>query len=113
LVPKGEDGFRHVVDYRALNKNIKIESVHLPHIHSCFHWFKSATVFTSLDLNSAYHQIGLTERSKPLTVFVTDWNLYQYTRAPFDIATGAQVLIRLLDQVFSGVQVQICVSLFG
>jgi hypothetical protein len=74
LVPKGRDDFRPVVDYRALNK-IKIESVPLPDIHSCFHWFKSATVFTTLDLNSAYHQIGLTERSKPLTAFATDWNL--------------------------------------
>jgi hypothetical protein len=59
LVPKGHDDFRPVVDYRALNK-IKVESVPLPDIHSCFHWFKSATLFTTLDLNSAY-QIGLTE----------------------------------------------------
>jgi hypothetical protein len=104
LVPKGQGGFRPVVDYRALNKKIKIKSVPLPDIHSCFHWFKAAKVFTSLDLNSAYHQIGLSERSKPLTAFVTDWNLYEYTRVPFGIATGAQVLTRLLDQVFSGVK---------
>jgi hypothetical protein len=104
LVPKGQGGFRPVVDYRTLNKKIKIESVPLPDIHSCFHWFKAAKVFTSLDLNSAYHQIGLSERSKPLTAFVTDWTLYEYTRVPFGIATGAQVLTRLLDQVFSGVK---------
>jgi hypothetical protein len=104
LVPKGDEDFRPVVDYRALNKKIKIESVPLPDIHSCFHWFKSAKVFTTLDLNSAYHQIGLTERSKPLTAFATDWNLYEYTRVPFGIATGAQVLTRLLDQVFSDVK---------
>jgi hypothetical protein len=53
-----------------------------------------------LDLNSAYNQIGLSERSKPLTAFATDWNLYEYTRVPFRIATGAQVLTRLLDIVF-------------
>jgi hypothetical protein len=40
LVPKGRDDFRPVVDYRALNKKFKIESVPLPDIHSCFHWFK-------------------------------------------------------------------------
>lgn len=39
LVPKGRDDFRPVVDYRALNK-IKVESVPLPDIHSCFHWFQ-------------------------------------------------------------------------
>jgi hypothetical protein len=61
-------------------------------------------VFTTLDLNCAYHQIGLTERSKPLTAFATDWNPYEYTRVPFGIATGAQVLTRLLDQVFSDIK---------
>jgi hypothetical protein len=95
LIPKGQDEFRPVVDYRALNK-IKIESIPLPDRHSCFHWFKSAKVFTSLDLNSTYHQIGLTERSKSLTAFATDWNLYEYTRVQFGIATG--------DQVFSDVK---------
>jgi hypothetical protein len=57
-----------------------------------------------LDLNSAYHQIGLSKRSKPLTAFATDWNLYEYTRVPFGIATGVQVLTRLLDMVFSDVK---------
>jgi hypothetical protein len=37
LVPKGDNDFRPVVDYRALNQKIKIESVPLPDIHSCFH----------------------------------------------------------------------------
>jgi hypothetical protein len=55
LVPKGETDFLPVVDYRALNKKIFIESVPLPDIHSCFHWFAGATVFTTLDLNSAYY----------------------------------------------------------
>jgi hypothetical protein len=36
--------------------------------------------------------------------FPTDWNFYEYTRVPFGIATGAQVLTRLLDKVFSGVK---------
>lgn len=61
-------------------------------------------MFTTLDLNLAYHQIGLTERSKPLKAFATDWNLYEYTRVPFGIAMGAQVLTCLLDQVFSDVK---------
>jgi hypothetical protein len=104
LVPKGQDDFHPGVDYRALNKKIKVESIPLPDMHSCFHCFKSATVFTTLDLNSAYHQIGLTEQSKPLTAFTTDWNLCEYTRVPFGIATGAQVLTRLLDQVFSDIK---------
>jgi hypothetical protein len=104
LVPKGETEYRPVVDYRALNKKIKIESVPSPDIHSCFHWFAGASVFTSLDLNSAYNQIPLSENSRPLTAFATDWNLYEFCRVPFGIATGAQVLTRLLDNIFSDIK---------
>ena len=55
LVPKGENEFRPVVDYRVLNSNIHIESTPLSVIHSCFHWFSNAQYTTTLDLNSAYH----------------------------------------------------------
>ena len=90
---------RAVVDFRALNKRIAIESVPLPDIQSAFHSFAKAKYFTTLDLNQAHHQIPLAKSSKPLTAFCTDWNLYQYTRVPFGLATGAQMLTRLLDHV--------------
>ena len=106
LVPKGKTDFRPVVDYRALNSKIKIESVPLPDIHSCFSWFAKAKIFSTLDLNSAYHQIGLTEDSKHMTAFATDWNLFEFCRVPFGLATGAQVLTRLLDKIFSDVKFQ-------
>jgi hypothetical protein len=73
--------------------------VPLPDIHSCTHWFRSAKVFASLNINTAY-QISLTGRSKPFAAFATDWNLYEYTRVPFSIASGTQVLTHLLDVIF-------------
>ena len=104
LVPKGENNFRPVVDYRFLNSKIEIESVPLPDIHSCFSWFSQAKYFTSLDLNQAYFQIPLSAQSRKLTAFCTDWNLFEFTRVPFGLATGAQVLTRLLDKIFSDIK---------
>jgi hypothetical protein len=89
---------------RVLNSRIYIESVPLPDVHSAFHWFGKAKYFTTLDLNQAYYQIHLSADSKQYTAFSTDWNLYQYTRVPFGLATGAQVLTRLLDQVSQGIK---------
>jgi hypothetical protein len=100
LVLKSGGEYRAVVDSRALNKRIAIESVPLPDVHSAFHWFAKAKYFTTLVLNQAYHQIPLARGSKPLTGFYTDWNPFQYARVPFGLATGAQVLTRLLDRVF-------------
>ena len=36
LVPKPDNGYRAVVDYRALNEKIEVESVPLPDVHSAF-----------------------------------------------------------------------------
>jgi hypothetical protein len=72
--------YRVVVDCKALKKRIPLESVPLPDLHSACHWLGKAKYFTTLDLNQAYYQISLSEASKPLTAFCTDWNLFQYTR---------------------------------
>lgn len=92
LVPKREADFRPIVDYRALNKKIVLDSVPLPDIHSCLYLFAGATVFSSLNLNSAYNQIPLSERSCQCMAFATDRNLFEFCCVPFGIATGAPIL---------------------
>jgi hypothetical protein len=57
-----------------------------------------------LDLISAYYQIPLSERSRQCTAFARDWNLSEFCRVRFGIATGAQDLTRLLDKIFSDVK---------
>jgi hypothetical protein len=107
LVPKGKSDFRPVVDYRVLNSKLKIESVPLPDLHSCF---SRALYFTSLDLNSAYHQIGLTEESKPVTAFATDWNLFEYCSVwPGHWCPGAYSSSR---QIFSALNCNMCATIW-
>lgn len=101
LVPKGEDDFRMVIDYRKLNQSVDIEAVPLPDINTAFSWFSKAKYFCVLDLNSAYHQIPLSASSMPVTAFCTPWGLYEFTRVPFGLATGAQVLTRLGNLLFN------------
>lgn len=103
LVPKPV-GHRLVIDYRKLNKNIQIESVPLPSIHTAFEWFAEANYFTVLDLNQAYYQIPLADSSKHLTSFCTPWNLYQFKRVPYGLAIGGQALSRLLDSIFHDIK---------
>ena len=99
LVPKG-DTHRMVIDYRRLNQHVDIESVPLPDINTAFNWFSKAKYFCVLDLNSAYHQIPLSEKSKAFTAFCVPFGLYEWNRVPFGLATGAQVLTRLGNELF-------------
>lgn len=104
LVPKPNQKWRLVVDYRRLNKLIDTEATPLPNIDISFHWFNKARYFTVLDLNAAYHQIPLSTRSRKLTAFCTPTHLYEYSRLPFGLSTGAQVLTRLLNLVFADIK---------
>ena len=84
LVPKGENNYRAVVNFRTLNKKIAIESVPLPDIHSACHRFGKVRYFTTIDLNQAYYQISLSEASKPLTAFVRTGTFTNKHGFPFD-----------------------------
>lgn len=105
LVPKTENpteekDFRLVVDYRRLNQNIELISAPIGNLNTSFHHFSKAKYFSTLDLNNAYGQIALTERSKKLTAFITPFALYQYKRIPNGISSGAQVLSSLMEKIF-------------
>ena len=99
-VPKGEDKYRLVVDYRQLNQKVEFESIPVPDLKTALSWFGDAKYFVVIDLNQAYHQIGLKKTSKPYTAFCTPWNLYQYKRIPFGLSVGGCVLTRLMDLLF-------------
>ena len=45
-------------------------------------------VFSSIDLQSAYHQIPLKNEDKPYTAFEAKGGLYQFTRLPFGVTNG-------------------------
>jgi hypothetical protein len=101
LVDKPNGDHRLVIDYRALNKKIEIDCNPIPNIHFSFHWFAKAKYFTVIDLNQGYYQMSLGKESRHLTSFCTMWGLYQWTRVPFGLATGAQAISNLMEMIFS------------
>ena len=44
--------------------------------------------FTKMDLSKGYWQVGLTERSKPLTAFETPRALFQFRTMPFGLVNS-------------------------
>lgn len=103
LIPKKDGGHRLVVDYRKLNAKIKFDTFPLPTIESALMHFGGAKFFTVLDLNSAYHQIPLSPESQPLTAFSTQFGTFAYTRLPFGLAVGGQILSRILSNIFNDI----------
>jgi hypothetical protein len=78
LVKKKTGEMRMCVDYRALNKVIVANRYPLPRIDDLLDKMQGATVFSTLDLLSAYHQIRLTDEDIPKSAFRTPTGLYEY-----------------------------------
>ena len=57
------------IDLRKLNNQTVKDAQRLPRIEDSLNCLDEAAIFTSLDLQSGYGQVEMTEASKPLTAF--------------------------------------------
>ena len=69
LVCKKDGGLQFCTDLRKLNNKMIKDVQSLPRIEHSLDCLDGATMFTSLDLQSAYWQVELAEASQPLTAF--------------------------------------------
>ncbi|KAL6726387.1 hypothetical protein Aduo_008362 [Ancylostoma duodenale] len=99
LVRKKDGSLRLCIDYRALNKVIKLDSYPLPTIDTVLQSLGGKRVFSSLDLASGYWQIKLSEEAKPKTAFTSSEGLFQFTVLPFGLATSPAAFQRMMDLV--------------
>ena len=70
LVHKKDDSLRFCTDFRKLNNRTIKDAQSLLKIEDSLDCLDGATIFTSLDLQSGYWQVELTEASRPLTAFI-------------------------------------------
>jgi len=90
---------RMIVDYsQTINRYTLLDAYSLPNIEEQISTIAKATVFSTLDLKSAYYQIPLHPDDRPHTAFEAGGKLYQYTRSALktvSVEIGLQV--RLLS----------------
>lgn len=105
LVPKknSSDG-RLVVDYRKLN-DVTIKQIFpIPRMEEILDQLGRSRYFTTLDLESGYHQVEIDERDRELTSFQTAHNKWEWVRLPFGLSGAPMTFQRLMNQVLAGIQ---------
>ncbi|CAB3999375.1 Retrovirus-related Pol poly from transposon [Paramuricea clavata] len=85
-----------------LNQFVQRENHPLPTTDTTFANFAGARYFTKLDANSGFWQIKLSERSKPLTTFITPWGRYCFNVLPFGISSGSEKFQKYMCQILEG-----------
>lgn len=88
FVVKKDKTLRMVIDYRALNAITIRNRYPLPRIEDLFDQLSQSTIFSSIDLQSGYHQIRITPEDVPKTAFRTPFGHYEFNVLCFGLTNA-------------------------
>ena len=109
LVQKKDGGLRFCIDLRKLNNKMIKDAQILPRIEDSLDCLDGATIFTSLDLQSGYWQVELTEASKPLTAFtVGPLGCYECVWMPFGLTNAPATFQHLMESCLGDLHLKWC-----
>lgn len=105
IVIKKNDDIRLVIDCKvSLNKLLVPNTYPLPTAQHIFANLAGCKFFCALDLEGAYTQLELSERSKKLVVINTMKGLYIYNRLPQGASSSASIFQQVRDKVLEGLE---------
>ena len=100
FVRKKSGELRMCIDYRALNKITIKNSYGLPRIQELLDQIRGAKYFSTLDLNSGYHQLRVHEDDTSKTAFRTRYGLYEFTVVPFGLTGAPAAFMKFVQSLF-------------
>ena len=109
VVRKKDQSIRLCIDFRLVNDLSIKDNFPLPRIEDCLDALRGNQWFSTLDLASGYHQVGMDPQDGAKTAFVTSKGLFEFNRMPFGLCNAGATFSRLMQYILSGLQWEICV----
>ena len=110
LVHKKDGSLQFCIDLRKLNNQTINDAQSLPRIDDSLDCLNRATIFTSLDLQSGYWQVEMTEASKPLTAFtVGPLGFYECVQMPFGLTNAPTTFQCLMETCLGEMHLKWCI----
>jgi len=101
FVPKPRsDQLRMVIDYRAINKVTVANKWPIPRVDDLLDRLHGSSIYSSVDLAGAYHQVRITPEDVPKTAFRTPFGHYQFKVLPFGLTNSPATFQRLMSSIF-------------
>ena len=108
MVNKKDGSWRMCVDYRRVNAATKFNCFPLPRLDEALDAVAGCSVFSSLDLAIAYHQVPVAPSDVERTAFITHAGLFEMTKMLFGLCNSPSTNQRLLSIVLCGLMTRIC-----
>uniref|UniRef100_UPI00358E67D9 uncharacterized protein n=1 Tax=Myxine glutinosa TaxID=7769 RepID=UPI00358E67D9 len=91
---------RMVIDYsQTINRFTQLDAYPLPGMDALVRQVALYSVYSTLDLRSAYHQVPISRADRVSTAFESGQRLYQFTRLPFGVTNGVACFQRAMDDL--------------
>ncbi len=96
---QGKPKRRMVVDFQKLNAQTITDRYPIPDVAMTIQNLGNAKVFTTLDLESGFHQILIKESDREKTAFSVNGAKYEFLRMPFGLKNAPSIFQRCVDDI--------------
>ena len=96
------------MDLRPLNESVLRENFPLPKVDENLAQLSGATVFSKLDANCGFWQIPLAKHVQLLTMFITPFGRYCFTKLPFGISCAPELFQKRMSDILQDIEGKLC-----